>query len=102
MMTNICLSFFEISISISLIIVLLLLLTPILNKRYAARWKYWIWIVLALRLLIPFGGNDGQPVGDIQPQMKTQTGSESETIPSDTLTNGTARRLAIFTINIRF
>ena len=58
-MTNVFLSFLETSIVISIIIVLLLLLTPVLNKRYAAKWKYWIWIVLALRLLIPFGGNGG-------------------------------------------
>lgn len=53
MITSIFLSFFESSISVSLIIVLLLLLAPFLNRRYAAKWKYWIWIVLALRLMIP-------------------------------------------------
>ena len=71
-MTNMFLSFLEISIPISLIIVLLLLLTPVLNKRYAAKWKYWIWIVLTLRLIIPLGGNGRQPVADMQPQMADQ------------------------------
>ena len=59
------LSFLEISIPISLIIALLLLFTSFLNKRYAAKWKYWIWIVLALRLLIPIGGNGGMPASDM-------------------------------------
>lgn len=53
MITNICVTFFEISVSISLMIVLVFKLAPFLNRRYAAKWKYWIWIVLALRLIIP-------------------------------------------------
>lgn len=44
-MTNVFLSFLEISIPISFIIAVLLLLTPFLNKWYAAKWKYWIWIM---------------------------------------------------------
>lgn len=60
-MTNMFLSILEISIPISLIIAVLLLLTPFLNKRYAAKWKYWIWIVLALRLIIPLGGSGRLP-----------------------------------------
>lgn len=97
-MTNIFLSFLGISIPISLMIALLLLLTPFLNKRYAAKWKYWIWIVLALRLIIPLGGNDGRTVADMQPQMQTQTESESEKILSDTLDHGTAHRRVIVEI----
>lgn len=60
-MTNVFLSFLEISIPVSFIIAVLLLLTPFLNKRYAAKWKYWIWIILTLRLVIPIGGNGGLP-----------------------------------------
>ncbi|MDE5801530.1 MAG: M56 family metallopeptidase [Lachnospiraceae bacterium] len=97
-MTNVFLSFLEISIPISLIIVVLLLLTPFLNKRYAAKWKYWIWIVLALRLLIPFGGNVGQSVADLQPQRETLTSSESEKTPPDALADGTARGRVIVEI----
>lgn len=49
MISNIFLSILEISASASLIILSLILLAPILNKRYAVKWKYWVWIVLALR-----------------------------------------------------
>ena len=77
-MTNMFLSFLEISVPISLIIAVLLLLTPVLNKRYAAKWKYWIWIVLVMRLLIPLGVNAGQPAADGQPQVEMLTSSESE------------------------
>ena len=57
-MTNVFLAVFKISLSCSLVVAALMLLTPLLNKRYAARWKYWVWIFLALRLVIPFHGMD--------------------------------------------
>ncbi|MDE7300080.1 MAG: M56 family metallopeptidase, partial [Lachnospiraceae bacterium] len=56
MITNIFISAFEISLSIGAAILALILLTPFLNRRYAAKWKYWIWVLLALRLIIPFRG----------------------------------------------
>lgn len=62
MLTNLFLSVLEISLSVSLVIAVLLILSPILNKRYASKWNYWIWIFLALRLVIPFHGILGQPV----------------------------------------
>lgn len=55
MIKTLFLSVLEISLATSLIILLFILLGPLLNKRYASKWKYRIWIVLALRLLIPFG-----------------------------------------------
>ncbi len=42
MVTDFFLSVFAISVSVSLIVILLLLLSPLLDKRYAAKWKYWI------------------------------------------------------------
>ncbi len=78
MITNIFLSFFEISLSISLIVVALILLTSLLNKRYAAKWKYLIWIFIALRLLIPFSGSNGQSVIDILSSVKNQTAFKAE------------------------
>lgn len=52
-MKNLFLSFFEISVSTSLIVLVLLIFAPLLNRRYASKWKYYIWIALAFRLLIP-------------------------------------------------
>lgn len=52
-MTDAFLSILEVSASVSLVVLVLLLLGPILNKRYAAKWKCWIWFFLALRLLFP-------------------------------------------------
>ena len=53
-MANILLNMFENSIPITVIIMLLILLRGILNKRYTAKWQYWVWVVIAIRLLVPF------------------------------------------------
>lgn len=38
----------------SAVILLLLIISPLLNKRYSAKWRYFVWLVVALRLIIPF------------------------------------------------
>jgi len=53
-MKDIFLSLLEISVPASLVILVLLVLSPYLNKRYAAKWKYLMWIAVALRLAVPF------------------------------------------------
>lgn len=54
MITNLFLNVIAISISTSLIIICLLIFAPFLTKRYAIKWKYLMWTVLAVRLIIPF------------------------------------------------
>ena len=78
MMTHLFLSVLEISISVSLIVLVLLVAAPFLNKRYAAKWKYWIWLFLALRLIIPFSGTDVQTVVSALRQRVVQETPESE------------------------
>ena len=97
-MTDVFLSFLEIAIPISFIIALLLLLTPFLNRRYAAKWRYWIWIVLALRLLVPLGGNEEEIASDMQSQVQTQAEAESEKTTLDTLADGTVPRRVVVEI----
>lgn len=77
-MTKIFLSVFEISVSVSILIAVLLLLTPLLNKRYAAKWKYWIWIILALRLIIPVNGTSVRSMADTLSQIRSQSVSDPE------------------------
>ncbi len=43
----------EISVTTSIIILGLRMLAPYLNKTYAAKWKYWVWLLLAVRLIVP-------------------------------------------------
>lgn len=90
MITDIFLSFLEISISVSLIIVLLMLLAPFLNKRYAAKWKYWIWIFIALRMVIPFNGTNVRAVVDAMLQKDTNTMIETQTGNTDNSPEQTA------------
>lgn len=55
---NLFLVYMESSIVVGLITVGLLLFASYLNKRIASRWKFRVWIFLAVWLLIPFGGAD--------------------------------------------
>lgn len=43
----------EVSLGCGAVIALLLLLTPILSKRFSPRWRYWAWLLIALRLALP-------------------------------------------------
>ncbi|MDE6750832.1 MAG: M56 family metallopeptidase [Lachnospiraceae bacterium] len=86
MITNIFLSFFEISVSISLVVVVLLLLKSFLNKRYAAKWLYLIWIFIALRLLVPFSGSNGQSAIDMLLKIKNQIIFNTENVYTDAST----------------
>ena len=44
----------QISISTAAVTGLLLLLVPVWQQRYSARWRKIIWLVIAIRLLVPF------------------------------------------------
>ena len=44
----------QISLSTAVVIGVLLLLVPLWQKRYSARWRKAIWLMLAVRLLVPF------------------------------------------------
>ncbi|MDE7268835.1 MAG: M56 family metallopeptidase [Lachnospiraceae bacterium] len=78
MITNLFLSFFEISVSVSVLVAVLILFTSFFNKRYAAKWKYLIWIFLAVRLLVPVSGANVQSVMHMPLQMESQVASKSE------------------------
>ena len=63
---------FMISLSMSAVILLLLIISPLLNKRYSAKWRYFVWLILALRLVIPFRLELSQaPVNIPAPQNQT-------------------------------
>lgn len=53
MIEQIFTSLLEITLAISPIILLLLLASKVLAKVYSAKWRYWVWLVIAVRLLIP-------------------------------------------------
>ena len=52
-MNEIFLKIAEISATTSIVILLVAILSKIIHKKYTAGWKYWIWLVIAVRLLVP-------------------------------------------------
>ena len=52
-MQRLALDLLEISVSTSVIIVAIMLLSSLINRSYTVKWKYWIWLVTAVRLLVP-------------------------------------------------
>lgn len=52
-MQSIFFSMVGVSITVSIVVVILLLLSSFVNGRYAVKWRYFIWLILAIRLLIP-------------------------------------------------
>lgn len=44
----------EISLSMAAVIALLFLLRPLFKKYYRAKWMFWVWLLLAVRLIVPF------------------------------------------------
>ena len=53
-MTNFIGNLLQISITMAAVIGLLLLLVPVWQKRYSAKWRKLIWLIIAVRLLVPF------------------------------------------------
>lgn len=52
-MTSFLTTLLAISLSMALLIALLLLLGPFLARWYQPHWRYWAWLAVAVRLLIP-------------------------------------------------
>lgn len=54
MVQSLFLNVIIVTLTTSVTITALLLLLPVINKNYTAKWRYWVWLILAVRLLIPF------------------------------------------------
>ncbi|WP_164914419.1 M56 family metallopeptidase [Aminipila luticellarii] len=54
MIENLFWNTIRVSVTTSAVIVLLLLLQPLIHRHYNAKWRYFVWLILAVRLLIPF------------------------------------------------
>lgn len=57
----------NVTLTTSVVITVLLLLLPLIHKNYTAKWRYWVWLVLAVRLLIPFSPSFPQAPIEITP-----------------------------------
>ncbi len=63
-MAGLFLTVLETSITTSLAALLFILYSAGINRRYGAKWKCRIWLLLALRLLVPFGTEDVRSAAD--------------------------------------
>lgn len=54
----------EVSLTMGAAIALLLILAPVLAKRFSPRWRYWAWLFVTLRLVLPF--NLSMPKAPVQ------------------------------------
>lgn len=53
MIQRIFVNMLEISLTTSAVIILVCALSPVLEKKYTAKWKYYVWMGIVVRLLIP-------------------------------------------------
>lgn len=58
-MGNLFKEILSLSLSGTLLILLILVMNPILRERFSKAWQYYIWIVVLIRLLVPFSPEFG-------------------------------------------
>ena len=76
-MGKIFMTLLEISAGCSVVILIISLLSTIINRRFTAKWKYFIWLIIAVRLLVPFN-----PAFDIgQPKFEVNLPNTSVVMP---------------------
>lgn len=91
------LSVLSTSLSMSIIIMLLVILAPFIDRRYAAKWKYLIWILIAIRLVLPLNFSDIQTVfrnTGHKPVTETASAKNENTMPEQADATG-ARRIVL-------
>ena len=92
MITDLFLTVLQESIILSFVVLALFMLSPFLNKRYAAKWRYWIWIFLALCFIIPINGGNQHSTADLsaadlQSQTKMHILSQQENAQKNAVKN---------------
>ncbi len=94
----------QVSLTTSIVILALLLFSPVINKRYPAKWSYYIWIALAARLVLPF--NFIQPAAlqlSMPPAMnETAYTLSMPRVDSTVATNTVAQQQAPAIVNLSF
>ena len=78
-------SLFEVSLTMGAVAALLLALSPVWKRRFRPQWRYWAWLLIAVRLLLPVGITLPQPVVTLpQPQGEfTYPVSREEPAPTE-------------------
>lgn len=84
-MTSLFSDFLIISVTTSLMIFVLMFLSPWLSKNYSAKWKYWIWMILTIRLLLPFNISFANNVVRIPLPDSSKISTVFQDIPSNSI-----------------
>ena len=89
----------ELSLPMAVVIAVLLAAGPLLGRRFTAKWRYWAWLFIAVRLLLPVGiplpqpviilpqpqGEITYPVHAAEPTAPTPAGDPIRVLPGDGL-----------------
>lgn len=60
-------NFLEISVAMSFVIIFVFIISKMFNNKYKKKWRYFVWLFIAIRLLIPINIKVNKPVIDIVP-----------------------------------
>lgn len=60
-------NFLEISVAMSFVIIFVFIISKMFNNKYKKKWRYFVWLFIAIRLLIPLNIKVDKPVIDIVP-----------------------------------
>ena len=96
-MERLMIALLELSLPMAVVIAVLLAAGPLLGRRFTARWRYWAWLLIAVRLLLPIGISLPQPVvtlpqpqvdfsypvREVEPISPTSTGDPILVLPGD-------------------
>ena len=60
-------NFLEISVAMSFVIIFVFIISKMFSNKYKMKWRYFVWLFIAIRLLIPINIKVDKPVIDIVP-----------------------------------
>lgn len=77
-------SVIKISVFASMGIIILGILSHFIGKQYGVKWRYFVWLIIGLRLIVPIDFTLPRPVVEVpRIQTKAETTYPSKTIPMD-------------------
>lgn len=95
-MRELFISVLELTLPVSALIVLLLALSPVIKRSYVSKWRYYMWMFVTVRLLLPFGidWGGGVKVTVPEPAAAGAAGAASASAGVDMITPAAALWLA--------
>lgn len=84
MLENLFLNAIELTVGVSLIAIFILLIQPLTAKFFKRKWRYFVWLILALRLLLPFEFSAPAVVEVTLPQQEIVVTTPQAPVLSDT------------------